>query len=128
MRFLPKTKIDVGVKEYLDKASNDELAPYLSELLEWVQDINWPVAPIIVQRLSESGMEIVPVLNAVLQGEDEIWKYNIIDNLITRLNPDVMKASMDEVVRIINDPTESEVREEVNQVAKDAMCLYSSSV
>ena len=35
----------------LQSRSDSELSPYLSKLLEWTQDINWPGAQIIYDRL-----------------------------------------------------------------------------
>ena len=33
--------------------SDDELRPYLSKLLEWIQDLNWPGAMAILERLQQ---------------------------------------------------------------------------
>lgn len=35
----------------LSKRTDDELSPYLVELLEWLQDLNWPGALVILDRL-----------------------------------------------------------------------------
>ena len=35
----------------LSEKTNDILEPYLKELLEWLQDINWPGALVILERL-----------------------------------------------------------------------------
>lgn len=37
--------------EILSKRTDDELSPYLVELLEWLQDLNWPGALVILDRL-----------------------------------------------------------------------------
>ena len=35
----------------LTQKTNDELSPYLLQLLEWIQDLNWPGAMTIYERL-----------------------------------------------------------------------------
>ncbi len=35
----------------LSKRTDDELSPYLFELLDWLQDLNWPGALVILDRL-----------------------------------------------------------------------------
>lgn len=35
----------------LSEKSDDELVPYLNDILEWLQDINWPGAFKIIERL-----------------------------------------------------------------------------
>ena len=37
----------------ISNQSDDKLEPYLDELLEWLQDINWPGAFIITERLKK---------------------------------------------------------------------------
>lgn len=36
----------------LSQKTNEELSPYLPKLLEWIQDLNWPGAEQIMERLS----------------------------------------------------------------------------
>lgn len=51
----------------LCKKTDEQLEPYLCELLEWIQDINWPGAMLILGRLKHfSGIKLKePVENAV---------------------------------------------------------------
>lgn len=65
---------DVGGKSAWDncakvlcKKTDEQLEPYLCELLEWIQDINWPGAMLILGRLKHfSGIKLKePVENAV---------------------------------------------------------------
>ena len=37
----------------LSERTNEELAPYLIELMEWLQDMNWPGAFCILDRLKK---------------------------------------------------------------------------
>lgn len=63
--------------------SNEELSPYLIELMEWLRDMNWPGAFCILERLR--GMVNDPLFlysYTVCQKyakalEDEIWERNL---------------------------------------------------
>ena len=123
--FLPSDKQDLESCEKLRQTPVTEIIPYLSELLEWLQDINWPVALPIADKLSSVGYEIVPCIDAALKHDDSIWKSNVIEHLIMKLNPEVMEAALIEVVRIVNNPTKAEIEEEVNLIAREAIFYYS---
>lgn len=67
----------------LSARSNEELSPYLIELMEWLQDMNWPGAFCILERLK--GMVREPLfqhsyticLKYAKALEDEVWENNL---------------------------------------------------
>lgn len=67
----------------LSTRSNEELSPYLIELMEWLQDLNWPGALCILERLK--GMVSDPLFlhsYTICQKyakalEDEVWESNL---------------------------------------------------
>ncbi|MFT4977063.1 MAG: hypothetical protein ACI8S6_002968 [Myxococcota bacterium] len=123
---LPETKLDVEEARALGRCSRDELAPHLPQLLAWVKDFNWPVAKLIAPTLAHSDDRIVPHIETILQGSDDTWKYWVLAEVVLRLDKPVRDQLMDEVVRIINQPTAGEVAEEVHLVAGDVMVLYGN--
>ncbi len=78
MNIIPKDKYDLESVSNLYGIPNEELEPYLSELLVWVQNLNWPVAKIISKKLSMCGLEIVEPIKEILKSDDAIWKYFVI--------------------------------------------------
>ena len=128
MEFIPGSKNDLKAIQALDSMSNDAIYPYLNEIIAWVKDVNWPVAVPICERLASFDERIVPVIEEILSGQDEQWKYTVLSNLIPKLSPSVMELSMNQVVRIVNEPTESEIAESLNLVARDTIFVYSHSV
>ena len=67
----------------LSARSNEELSPYLIELMEWLQDMNWPGAFCILNRLKEMVNEqlfkhsytiCLKCANAL---DDEVWESNL---------------------------------------------------
>lgn len=63
--------------------SDEELKPYLDELLEWLQDMNWPGAFSILNRLQKysDNDSICDAINTCIKKAkscgDEVWKSNL---------------------------------------------------
>ena len=126
--FIPRNKSDLKACEQLGDAGNEDILPFLNELLTWIQDANWPVAAPVAERLIKVGKEIIPSVNTILRGDDDIWKYWVISLIILKLDIDSLEATLDEVIRIINTPTPGEVAEKVNLVARDVMIIHGHTV
>ena len=118
---IPRDKHDLEAVEALAQQPVHELESLLPELLEWLQDYNWPVARALVPVLSRCGLEIVPPLKAVLQSDDDVWKYWLLEALVIHLKTEVREALRDDVLRIINQPTQGERDEEVVDAARDLL-------
>lgn len=67
----------------LSARSNEELSPYLVDLMRWLQDMNWPGAFCVLERLRgmvndpffmRSYMSCLKCADAL---EDEVWKRNL---------------------------------------------------
>lgn len=62
---------------------DEELKPYLTELLEWLQDMNWPGAFCILHRLQKytDANSISNAVNACVKKaqmqKDETWERNL---------------------------------------------------
>lgn len=67
----------------LSTRTDDELSPYLVELLEWLQDMNWPGAHCIFDRLQKFADDTS--YNSAFQTcikyaqalEDDVWESNL---------------------------------------------------
>ena len=64
----------------LAEKSNEELSPYLFQLLEWLQDMNWPGAECILARLKKFNYReydfdfaIESCIKKAKCLEDELW-------------------------------------------------------
>ena len=82
MNIVPNNKCDLETCNNLSQATDEEVEEKIYELLEWVQDINWPVAPLICNRLKLIGNPLVEPVKKVLRSTDETWKYWVISNLL----------------------------------------------
>ena len=67
----------------LYKKTDSELLPYISQLLEWLQDLNWPGADIIYQRLlnfpEEKIIDKYLESLSIAKNNDRTWEEILID-------------------------------------------------
>ncbi len=124
--FIPSDKHDMKACSILSETTDEEVEPHLHELLEWLQDSNWPVAAHVINRLQRTGSELAPAIIEVLKGEDQTWKYYLLSGLMLRCKPLVRELCMNEVVRIINSPSIEEKFEEVDLVAGEVLVMYKN--
>ena len=89
-------------------------------LLEWLQDINWPVAQVLAPFFATVGADLAPYVRPVLQSQDDVWKYHIIESVVGR-SMSLTQALESELRRIVQSPTQTEHAEEVDRVALEAL-------
>lgn len=80
--FIPKNKFDDKSLYGIDELTDEEIQPIIYELLEWLQDYNWPVADKVLKVLLKRENLVFPYISDILEGNDIIWKIWIIDLLI----------------------------------------------
>lgn len=90
-------------------------------LLEWIQDMNWVIAPKIAELLLEYPNEIIPSIRKVFETEDDIWKYWCLDVVVKHLPSDSKKVLKNELIRLAERPSEGEKLEEVDVKAKEIL-------
>ncbi len=67
----------------LSMRTDDELSPYLIELLKWLQDLNWPGAFCILNRLRKYAdnasydLAYSTCLKYAQALEDDVWEQNL---------------------------------------------------
>lgn len=67
----------------ISQKSDEEIKPYLVELLEWLQDMNWPGAFCILDRLRKysDNNTILEAINTCIEkakeNGDDIWNSNL---------------------------------------------------
>ncbi len=121
--LIPKDKFDTSNIDALLDLSDNEMEPIILGLLKWTQDMNWPVAVKIVDVLIHRGRILEPYIIDILSPEqnDDIWKYWIISDLIPKLTDKPSQRIISEINRIAEYPTNGELAEEVNIVAKNTL-------
>ncbi|WP_145151183.1 DUF5071 domain-containing protein [Paenibacillus xylanexedens] len=113
---LPRDKFDYKAVRKLSKFSDVELKVIIPELLEWLQDGNWPISKPVEDLLLRLGEDLIPHIKDVLQTQDPQWEYFILVGLIDRLPISHLSMLQTDMVRILEFPTPSEVLEELDEV------------
>ncbi|RQO36700.1 DUF5071 domain-containing protein [Chryseobacterium sp. KBW03] len=115
--LIPKNKGDLSTAEKLKNYSYEDLKEIIPNLLEWLQDLNWPVAKPVSEYLESIHDKMTTELLAIIKSnEDEVWKYWIITIFGPITESPVIK---NEIIRIAISPTKNERIEEVDEVAKE---------
>jgi Domain of unknown function (DUF5071) len=119
--FVPRHKCDLERANRLQSLDETALHPIAADLLEWLQDMNWPVAGDCARALMRVGQPIIPLLRDILQGSDETWKHWCILCLIRYLPIELAQQLRPELSRIVNHPSETERSEGVEETAREAL-------
>jgi hypothetical protein len=88
--LLPADKGDVGRARSLVELGYPGVREVLPEILEWLQDGNWPVFPVLAPFVASLGRVIVPHVKHVLSTNDEVWKYWVLSRVVRSAPPEVV--------------------------------------
>ncbi len=119
MGIVPADKGDMESCGRLAAASDEEVIVVISELLEWLQDMNWPVANSVRDRIKVIREPLIEPLNLILSGNDESWKWFIVESLLRNVAPEVISGIKKELVRIHEAPRKAEIDEKVWEEVKE---------
>ena len=117
---LPRDKHDTQHAQALIALPWDDIAPAMPQILEWVQDVNWPVAAVLLPYLAGVGARLAPYVKTVLAGNDEQWKYFILQGSV-RHSPGLATALNGELTRFALMPTPGELEAGVAEVAREIL-------
>lgn len=126
--YLPKDKSDfeslVLLKEMIESGFTMQLLP---ELLTWTKDINWPIAPkIIDELLIPLGKDLVPFLKPVLLSDEYDWVENILWHLVKKLEKDVIYELKDEIVLLSQTKDKNFVEYGIPDIAKELLSVIKN--
>jgi hypothetical protein len=118
--LIPKDKYDNSGIEMLKTIVVDEAEPILRELLEWIQDINWPVARELMDVLPRFHNCLIQHIKAVFNSDDEEWKCWVL-YLLNKFPVETIEILKYDIKRMAESPTENEKSSKVNSYAFDVM-------
>lgn len=119
--YLPRNKHDFERVELLKNLHREEILPCLPRLMEWIQDMNWPIAHEVSDLLLKYPSEIVPLIKEVLTTNDDVWKYWCLEILVNRLPEGFRKQFESELMKIVERPSEGEKLEELDVTAMEIL-------
>ena len=117
--LVPKDKHDISNIDKLYSLSDEEMKPIVYDLLEWIQDYNWPVAQELIPLLKEREDIIFPYMSDILRGDDFMWKYWIMDLIIPDFSFEHKNSLKDDILLLINDPDIDEDTESIREIAEE---------
>jgi hypothetical protein len=120
-RLLPTDKCDTDRAQLLVERGYPAVAPILHQLIEWLQDYNWPVAQALQPFLASIGTPLIPEIRRVLQTDDEIWKYWVVSCL---LRGPLAVAFRDELTELAERPTPAQLAEGLHILARKILNEY----
>ncbi|MDM5246000.1 DUF5071 domain-containing protein [Lysinibacillus sp. G4S2] len=119
--LLPRHKFDNDRVAMIKKMDRDKILPLLPNLLEWIQDMNWPVAPSVLELLLTFPEDIVPHVQGVLSSNDDSWKWFILKFLVIELPVESRVQFREYLTRVAETPTHNELAEELDEIAKEIL-------
>lgn len=111
--MIPTNKYDEEGIQKLKSATDDQVIENADQLLEWLQDSNWPVFKGVISRLSVLGNELVEPINNILEGNDSIWKANIVGHLIPSFSKESQQLYTISLEKLLAELDENDLREGV---------------
>lgn len=116
-KLLPKNKHDDSNIDKLYNLTDDEIKPIIYDLLEWLQDYNWPIAQQIEKVLILRENLVFPYISSILNGNDVMWKYWIMLYLIPNFSEEHKQSLKYEILKFINDSKTDEDTEDLREAA-----------
>lgn len=116
-QIIPKDKLDLEAVANLETCSISEIKNDVLKLLEWLQDMNWPVAGPICDYFAPFVNNIDDEIIYILRTNDDVWKYWIINSLVGSSGVIPNDKIVKEITRIAKNPTDGEKGEGVQEAA-----------
>ena len=114
--LLPVDKTDAAAASKVVAIGFPSVEPVLPRLLEWLQDMNWPVAQILQPFLASIGPPLAPHIRAVLATDDDVWKYWVIQGVVGK-STELAQVLKPELERLAHSPTDGEIEEGVSEIS-----------
>lgn len=116
---LPKDKSDYDSIKLLKALPKPELKLILPDLLEWTQDINWPVAPLIIDELLiPLGQDLIPSLKNILVSKEYDWIQNILWHLIRKLDIGIISSLKEELYMLTQSKNKDFIEYDIPEIAE----------
>jgi hypothetical protein len=114
---IPSSKHDLAAVERARLRGFPALDHDIGTLLTWVQDANWPVAPVVADLLVTAGPAIVPEVRKILRSDDGMWKYWVIQLVVARLPDALISRIVADLEQLRQHPTQDDKNCEVDRAA-----------
>ena len=104
--LVPKNKYDDSNIDKLYSLNDEEIQPIIYDLLEWLEDGNWPIAIKVLDVLLKHEDLVFPYVIEILNGDNIMWKYWLMNWLIpnfTSTHKEELRAILTKLTTIESD-------------------------
>jgi hypothetical protein len=108
----------------------EKLKDYLPQILEFLQDMNWPASGGASNMLRKSGRKILPEIRRVFSEVqyDEIWHYWILNNLIENWDQEIIEELKPDLIELIERADKEGASIKALSILKEEKLLTDSEV
>lgn len=118
---IPKNKFDEAAIQRLRNIEPDEWTPIIHDLIEWLQDMCWPVAhPLAEQLRRYHGKKLTDEIKTILKTQDFIWQFNVLNQLVL-YDPILVQTLQCELKKLANHATADEKLDDLDRIAQEIM-------
>ena len=128
-QLVPRHKSDYERAQLLMNLGYPVVKPVAPQILECLQDINWPIAQKLAPWVVGFAEQIGPEISAVLKSDDSAWKFWLLNRVVAEVAPAklwVFEEMLNSVRNSSDDDREWQVEEEAVEVLQK-LKLYRSS-
>lgn len=118
--LIPQYKLETDKAEALIALGYPAVTPVLPELLECVQDRNWPIAQTLLPFLIGIGAPLVPYIRSILNNEDYWWQYNVLLGIVF-YSPELAHVLRPELEQLATAATPAQQAEELDVIAREIL-------
>ncbi|MCR5770013.1 MAG: DUF5071 domain-containing protein [Butyrivibrio sp.] len=101
-RLVPTDKFDESSLDKIDILSDPEIQIIMMELVEWLQDPNWPVFDKLTEILKKRQHILIPYIKNVLESGDVEWKKYLLEYLVSNFADEYIIPLKEELYAIIS--------------------------
>ncbi len=116
--YIPQSKDDFESIERLRQLEAQQIRLLIPELLEWLQDANWPIYAEVKSILIPQQMNLVEPLRAILRSKDSSWKYFVVSDFLPCLHDEMIQELQTELYELAHAPDAADRLEEVDACAR----------
>jgi Domain of unknown function (DUF5071) len=116
--LIPTDKLDTTNAKALVALGYPAVAEALPSMLEWVQDLNWPVARVFRPFLAGIGAPLAPHIRAIVNTTDETWKWSVLQGIVGQ-SRELAESLRSELRRLEKSPTPREAHEGLQTLAQE---------
>jgi hypothetical protein len=118
--LLPRDKFDTQRAEAIIALGFPAIEPVVPVLLQWMQDMNWPVAQVLQPFLAGIGAPLAPHIRRILETDDTMWKYWVLCDLVAR-SDELRTMLRPELERLSAHPTPAERTDDLDALAREIL-------